>query len=325
LLTDVNTRAPKEYARCPPVPGKAETAAHLSRYRCPGPVPGRRLNRVRFAGSIKRVQVINRTDGGALLDYFRRLQVSEAENPRLKGVAGLLRPLVPARSRPAIKILLTHLVMVRTRRQADRILASGRRIQLHLGCGEIHVDGWCNVDLVGAGAADFIWDLREPLPFPDHSVDAIFHEHLLEHLTYWQGVGLFRECRRLLRPGGVLRLGVPDFGRYATDYANHAGFIEGVRAGRPTRLLALAEIAYCYQHVSMWDGETLTRLFLESGFDRVEVRQSGDTRLDPVPDTDYRRPETLYVEGLAGGAQAPQTSAPIPRQESRHAGKEIHA
>lgn len=187
------------------------------------------------------------------------------------------------------------------------MLASGRAIRLHLGCGEIHLAAWANVDLVGAGAADFLWDLRQPLPFPDGSVHAIFHEHLLEHLSYWDGVGLFLECRRLLAAGGILRLGVPDFGRYARDYVTRSGFIEYVRGGRPTPLLALAEIAYCYQHVSIWDAETLVSLFEESGFVSVSVRQSGESRLDPAPDTPYRKPETLYVEGVG-----PETADPGP-------------
>lgn len=235
-----------------------------------------------------------------LLRYLDQLRAREQANYRATGLTAFARSLVPASLRPALKSRLTHLAMPGTRRQAGRLLASGQAIKLHLGCGEIKRAGWANVDLVGAGAADFIWDLREPLPFPDGSVSAIFHEHLLEHLTYWQGVSLFNECRRLLRPGGLLRLGVPDFGRYARDYAGSGRFINQVRPGRPTQLLAMAEIAYCYQHVSMWDGETLVDLFTETGFTQAEVRASGESRLEPAPDTDYREPETVYVEGIAG-------------------------
>lgn len=262
-----------------------------------------------------------------VLRYLEQLQVREQGNPRAKGATALARSLVPASLRPALKSRLTHLAMPRTRRQAARMLASGQEVKLHLGCGEIRLSGWSNVDLVGAGAADFIWDLREPLPFPDGTVSAIFHEHLLEHLTYWQGVALFRECRRLLRPGGVLRLGVPDFGRYARDYAMDGRFINQVRGGRPTRLLAMAEIAYCYQHVSMWDGETLVALFTETGLAQAEVRLSGDSRLDPVPDTDYREPETVYVEGVvrAGDETATRSAADDHSQTEKRTAQEIVA
>ncbi|HEV2140233.1 MAG TPA: methyltransferase domain-containing protein, partial [Candidatus Dormibacteraeota bacterium] len=167
--------------------------------------------------------------GGDLLRYLDDLRVRESGNPRASGATAVARTLVPARLRPALKTRLTRAVMPRTKMQAGRMLASGSPVKLHFGCGEIHLDGWANVDMVGAGAADFIWDLRKPLPFPDGTVEAIFHEHLLEHLSYWDGVSLFRECRRLLRAGGVLRLGVPDFGRYARDYVLRAGFIEKVR------------------------------------------------------------------------------------------------
>jgi SAM-dependent methyltransferase len=266
--------------------------------------------------------------GNDLLRYLDELRVRESGNPRATGATAVARALVPAGLRPALKARLTRLRMPRTRMRARSMLASGAPIRLHFGCGEIHLSGWANVDMVGAGAADFIWDLRQPLPFPDGSVDAIFHEHLLEHLSYWDGVGLFRECRRLLRPGAVLRLGVPDFGRYARDYVRRAGFIDEVRGGRPTPLLALAEIAYCYQHVSMWDAETLVSLFVATGFGPVEVRESGDSRLHPAPDTGYRKPETLYVEGVACPALAnANTNAIAPAEAippSRAFAKEIH-
>lgn len=251
-----------------------------------------------------------------LVAYLDALRIREADNPRASGLVALGRSVVPARWRPRLKSSLSRIAMVRSRRQAARLLASGVEIKLHLGCGEVRLPGWVNVDLVGTGGADFIWDLARPLPFPDGSISAIFHEHLLEHLTYWQGLYLFQECRRLLKPGGVLRLGVPDFGRYARDYALHTGFIQEIRPAAPTALLGMAEVAYCYQHVSMWDAETLLLMFSEMGFVQSEARTSGSSRFTPAPDAHYRRPETLYVEGLRAGGVLPQAESVItPSQE----------
>ena len=86
------------------------------------------------------------------------------------------------------KYLLTLGVMPVQRRHARR-LQSMTPLRLHLGSSTNRLYGWVNVDLLRPGRAlDLYWDLRRPLPFRDVSVDAIFAEHLLEHLPFPAGV-----------------------------------------------------------------------------------------------------------------------------------------
>jgi len=80
-------------------------------------------------------------------------------------------------------------------------------VLLNLGCGTVHEPGFINVDAFGN--PDFIWDLEvTPFPWPDNSVDGIQMRHVLEHLDNWWEC--FEECARILRPGGFLRIHVPD-------------------------------------------------------------------------------------------------------------------
>jgi predicted SAM-dependent methyltransferase len=53
-------------------------------------------------------------------------------------------------------------------------------------------------------------DLRHGIPLVDASVDVVYSSHFLEHLSRSQGLALLDECRRVLRPGGLLRVTVPD-------------------------------------------------------------------------------------------------------------------
>ncbi len=53
-------------------------------------------------------------------------------------------------------------------------------------------------------------DVTEPFPLPDDAIDFIFAEHLIEHLSWRNGQRMLAECRRVLKPGGVLRLATPD-------------------------------------------------------------------------------------------------------------------
>ena len=69
-------------------------------------------------------------------------------------------------------------------------------------------------------------DLRTPLPFPDNYADAIYCSHFLEHLDVKKADKFLSECLRCLKPGGVLRVVVPDFERMAKDYLKILGKIE---------------------------------------------------------------------------------------------------
>jgi len=118
--------------------------------------------------------------------------------------------------------------------------------RLHLGCGGCTPAGWVNIDgswnarlakypavrsllgslrIVPPALAHIPWssavlyhDLRRPLPFADESVEAIYASHLLEHLYYNEARRLLKDCYRVLRTGGVLRLVVPDLQSVLEEY-----------------------------------------------------------------------------------------------------------
>lgn len=96
--------------------------------------------------------------------------------------------------------------------QVERVIDAGAALQINIGPGGSPVDGWTNVDL---GSGDVFADLRRPLPFPDSSASHIYCAHVLEHLRNPDESHVFlRECRRVLRRGGKIRVVVPDIGHY---------------------------------------------------------------------------------------------------------------
>jgi predicted SAM-dependent methyltransferase len=89
--------------------------------------------------------------------------------------------------------------------------------RLHLACGIAGLghgakilELWTNIDIEGDGLKSFAWDLTQPLPLPSQTIDYVYHEHFIEHLSLDDGRRLVAECRRLLRPGGVMRISTPD-------------------------------------------------------------------------------------------------------------------
>jgi len=169
-------------------------------------------------------------------------------------------------------------------------------LRVHLGSGDRPKAGWVNVDLLGH-RVDLAWNLNRPLPFDDESVVAIFQEHLLEHLTLERGLALIQDCYRMLKTGGVLRIGVPNADSYVRSYCDGSGeFLETVRPGRPTPMLALQEEFYWHGHQTMYDFDTVSLVCEAAGFASIEPRGFGNTRLSPIPDSDFRSLDTLYVE-----------------------------
>lgn len=89
---------------------------------------------------------------------------------------------------------------------------------LNLGCGSRRHPAWTNVDLHPCGADVIAADLRRPLPFADGCFTAVYAAHVLEHLAPGAAFALVKECRRVLRPAGIVRVVVPDLERVARDY-----------------------------------------------------------------------------------------------------------
>lgn len=205
----------------------------------------------------------------------------------------------------------------------SRITRAGNRrkariegpIRANVGCGTRPTRGWINLDISKDPGLIF-WDCRKNLPFHDATVEAIYSEHFFEHLDLeTEAKPFLRECMRCLRPGGVLRLVVPDAGAYLAMYG---GSWDGLAAVRPLRKNGSGyydhwlDSSYATQmqfmnaifrqkgeHKYAYDAETLSLMLREAGFTRITQQQYG-VSLDPkmAPDSLDRSAESLYVEAV---------------------------
>jgi predicted SAM-dependent methyltransferase len=99
-------------------------------------------------------------------------------------------------------------------------VAADGEIRLHVGCGRIDAPGYINVDLLDAPHIHLQRPLDDLSVFEDASVDLVYACHCLEHFGYRHTRAVLQEWVRVLRPGGVLRLAVPDFAVLAALYAS---------------------------------------------------------------------------------------------------------
>lgn len=89
------------------------------------------------------------------------------------------------------------------------------RLKLNLGCGGVYLDGFVNIDKVAWGprGADLIADVLDLNMYGDGIVDYIHTYGLLEHIPPWDTLLALREWARVLRPGGMIHIEVPDLHR----------------------------------------------------------------------------------------------------------------
>ena len=113
--------------------------------------------------------------------------------------------------------------VLRARRRGaliDTYLRTHEVRKLQLGAGDHPRADWLNTDLHDYGRGDELayLDVRKPFPLPDASFDFVYSEHMIEHLTYAEGQRCLRECLRVLKPGGRIRIATPSLQRLAALY-----------------------------------------------------------------------------------------------------------
>jgi predicted SAM-dependent methyltransferase len=94
---------------------------------------------------------------------------------------------------------------------------------LNMGCGSHFVSSeeWTNLDFVSTSEQVIAHNLLSGIPFPDHSFDLVYHSHVLEHFSKNDGKKLVEECYRVLKPGGIIRIAIPNLEEIAKNYLKY--------------------------------------------------------------------------------------------------------
>ena len=156
-----------------------------------------------------------------------------------------------------------------------------------------------NVDL-DRPVVDLRLDLSQPLPFSSESVLLIYSEHFLEHLTAEQGVGLMKECRRVLCPAGVMRIAMPDLDyivqRYVWRWRSQDWITRYGYAHLENRAQMMNLMFHEWGHRYLHNEEELVRCLRLAGFAKIRRVGLGKSRHPELRGRETRLDSKLIVE-----------------------------
>lgn len=142
---------------------------------------------------------------------------------------------------------------------------AGGEVLLHIGCGKIDSPEFINIDAQPYAHVHVVTDNIRRLPeFADSSADLIYMCHVLEHMRAPDVEAVLGEMRRILKPGGVLRISVPDFDRLLAVYKAAGEDLNAIH----TQLMGGQDSQYNV-HYCAFSHRSLSELLQKIGFAAV--------------------------------------------------------
>ncbi len=171
--------------------------------------------------------------------------------------------------------------------------------KLHLGAGPNVLDGWFNTDASPIDKRVFYVDASRSLPVDDQTFDYLFSEHLIEHLTYMDALSMLKECHRILRPGGRIRIATPDIDKIIQLRVTEKSDLQQryvkwhidtffPEVGVYDDIFVINNAFSGFGHKFLYDENTLRTFMIKAGFSKIVRCDPGQSDDDNLRGVDFR-------------------------------------
>lgn len=226
--------------------------------------------------------------------------------------------LVPARQKAFCLKCRKNLSYINRKRISNKYLASHQVCKLQIGAGGNVLEGWLNTDFFPYAREIIVLDVTKPFPFGNNVFNYIFCEHMIEHITYNEGLKMLLECHRVLKPGGKIRISTPNLQvnldlfkvektqtqqRYM-DWMSR-NWLQRAGIAHDNAAFVLNIIMHGWGHKFVYDFQTISLALAEAGFCdvlRALCGVSDDVNLSGIERHGDTIKDIKAIEKKSGGA-----------------------
>lgn len=174
--------------------------------------------------------------------------------------------------------------------------------RMNWGCGDHPEVGWINSDVKDGPGIQISCDIRDGLPLEDASLDYIVSIHALPEIAMMDLVGALRELHRVLKPGGVLRLGLPDLDKGIKAYIDNdrSYFLIPDEDAATIGGKFVTQLLWYGWSRTLFTHDFTEELLREAGFSASTACSYRETksRFPEIVELDSRERESFFVEAI---------------------------
>ena len=171
-------------------------------------------------------------------------------------------------------------------------------MKLHIGCGDCYKENWINIDINSTIKVDLLHDASKPFPYIDNSIDFIYNEHFIEHLSLEDGIKFINEMYRILKKGGVMRIACPDLDLIIDQYINNSWKEDFNKAGLSvSNKCEMLNISMrSWEHKYIYNYEDLELRLKNCGFIDISRKELSQSAIPELRGIETRWQSFLIIE-----------------------------
>ncbi|MGD0711795.1 MAG: methyltransferase domain-containing protein [Bacteroidales bacterium] len=176
--------------------------------------------------------------------------------------------------------------LIKRKHLINKYFAENKIKKLQLGSHISTLNGWLCSDLIPETKNCIYLDVTKKFPFDDKSFDYVYSEHLIEHISWLDGLKMLSESFRVLKSGGKIRIATPDL-KVLIDLYNNPNnflnekyikwitekFLNGIEIYLPS--LVINNAFRNWRHQFLYDRDLLTIAFQKVGFVDIKTYNYG--------------------------------------------------